>query len=33
MPDAILAELELLAHYRRASAETRDALLRIARAV
>ena len=31
--DAIRAETELLAHYRRASAETRDALLRIARAV
>lgn len=31
--DAMRAESELLAHYRRASAETRDALLRIARAV
>lgn len=31
--DAIRAETELLAHYRRASQDTRDALLRIARAV
>ena len=31
--DAIRAETELLAHYRRASASTREAILRIARAV